>query len=52
MGTVVTLDRSSPVPLTRQIYDFWRLGILSGRFRWTMKDLLPAVWGMWRRPSM
>ena len=32
MGTVVAIDRSSPVPLTRQIYDFWRLGILSGRF--------------------
>jgi GntR family transcriptional regulator / MocR family aminotransferase len=32
MGTVVAIDRSSPVPLTRQIYDFWRQGILSGRF--------------------
>jgi GntR family transcriptional regulator / MocR family aminotransferase len=32
MGTVVAIDRSSPVPLSRQIYDFWRLGILSGRF--------------------
>ena len=32
MGPVVAIDRSSPVPLTRQIYDFWRLGILSGRF--------------------
>ncbi len=32
MGTVVSIDRSSPVPLTRQIYDFWRLWILSGRF--------------------
>src|SRR6201985_1782392 len=32
MGTVVTIDRSSSVPLTRQIYDFWRQGILSGRF--------------------
>jgi len=28
----VVLDRSSSVPLTRQIYDFWRLGILQGRF--------------------
>jgi GntR family transcriptional regulator / MocR family aminotransferase len=32
MGTVVAIDRSSPLPLSRQIYDFWRLGILSGRF--------------------
>jgi GntR family transcriptional regulator / MocR family aminotransferase len=32
MGTVVVIDRSSSVPLSRQIYDFWRLGILSGRF--------------------
>jgi GntR family transcriptional regulator/MocR family aminotransferase len=32
MGTVVVIDRSSPVPLSRQIYDFWRLGILGGRF--------------------
>jgi GntR family transcriptional regulator / MocR family aminotransferase len=30
--TAVTLDRASPLPLTRQIYDFWRLGILHGRF--------------------
>jgi GntR family transcriptional regulator / MocR family aminotransferase len=30
--TAVVLDRSSRVPLTRQIYDFWRLGILQGRF--------------------
>jgi GntR family transcriptional regulator / MocR family aminotransferase len=30
--TPVALDRTSRVPLTRQIYDFWRLGILQGRF--------------------
>jgi GntR family transcriptional regulator/MocR family aminotransferase len=32
MGTVVVIDPASPVPLTRQIYEFWRLGILTGRF--------------------
>ena len=32
MRTAVVIDRSSTVPLSRQIYDFWRLGILSGRF--------------------
>jgi GntR family transcriptional regulator / MocR family aminotransferase len=32
MGTVVVIDRTSPLPLTRQIYEFWRAGILSGRF--------------------
>ena len=32
MRTAVVIDRSSPVPLSRQIYDFWRLGILNGRF--------------------
>jgi GntR family transcriptional regulator/MocR family aminotransferase len=32
MRTAVVIDRSSPVPLSRQIYDFWRSGILSGRF--------------------
>jgi GntR family transcriptional regulator / MocR family aminotransferase len=32
MRTPVTIDRSSLVPLGRQIYDFWRLGILNGRF--------------------
>jgi GntR family transcriptional regulator / MocR family aminotransferase len=32
MRTAVVLDRSSTVPLSRQIYDFWRTGILSGRF--------------------
>jgi GntR family transcriptional regulator/MocR family aminotransferase len=26
------VDRSSDIPLSRQIYDFWRQGILSGRF--------------------
>ncbi len=29
---VVSIDRSSPVPLSRQIYEFWRNGILTGRF--------------------
>jgi GntR family transcriptional regulator / MocR family aminotransferase len=28
----IVVDRSSPVPLSRQIYEFWRLGILQGRF--------------------
>jgi GntR family transcriptional regulator/MocR family aminotransferase len=32
MRTAVVIDRASPVPLSRQIYDFWRLGILNGRF--------------------
>jgi GntR family transcriptional regulator/MocR family aminotransferase len=32
MPTAVVIDRSSPVPLGRQIYDFWRQGILNGRF--------------------
>jgi GntR family transcriptional regulator/MocR family aminotransferase len=32
MGTVVVIDRASATPLTRQIYEFWRAGILSGRF--------------------
>ena len=32
MRTAVVVDRSSVVPLSRQIYDFWRLGILNGRF--------------------
>ena len=32
MRTAVVIDRSSPVPLSRQIYEFWRLGILNGRF--------------------
>ena len=32
MRTAVSLDRSSTIPLTRQIYEFWRLGILDGRF--------------------
>jgi GntR family transcriptional regulator / MocR family aminotransferase len=32
MRTAVVIDPSSPVPLSRQIYEFWRLGILSGRF--------------------
>jgi GntR family transcriptional regulator/MocR family aminotransferase len=29
---VVPIDRDSPVPLTRQIYEFWRAGIVGGRF--------------------
>ena len=32
MGISVVVDRSSAIPLSRQIYEFWRLGILSGRF--------------------
>jgi GntR family transcriptional regulator / MocR family aminotransferase len=32
MRTAVVVDRSSSAPLSRQIYDFWRLGILNGRF--------------------
>jgi len=32
MRTALVIDRSSSVPLSRQIYDFWRLGILNGRF--------------------
>jgi GntR family transcriptional regulator / MocR family aminotransferase len=32
MRTAVVVDRLSPVPLNRQIYEFWRGGILSGRF--------------------
>jgi GntR family transcriptional regulator/MocR family aminotransferase len=29
---VVPIDRESTVPLTRQIYEFWRAAIVSGRF--------------------
>jgi GntR family transcriptional regulator/MocR family aminotransferase len=32
MRTAVVIDRSSTVPLSRQVYDFWRSGILNGRF--------------------
>lgn len=32
MTIVVPIDRDSPVPLTRQIYEFWRTAIVSGRF--------------------
>lgn len=32
MTIAVPLDRDSPVPLTRQLYEFWRTGIVSGRF--------------------
>jgi GntR family transcriptional regulator / MocR family aminotransferase len=28
----VPIDRESPVPLTRQIYEYWRAGIVAGRF--------------------
>ncbi len=33
MRTAVVLDRASASPLHRQIYDQWRHGILTGRFR-------------------
>jgi GntR family transcriptional regulator/MocR family aminotransferase len=33
MRVAMTLDRSSAAPLQRQIYEEWRGGILSGRFR-------------------
>src|SRR5882724_10669044 len=33
MRYAFTLDPASPAPLHRQIYDEWRQGILSGRFR-------------------
>ena len=32
MSAVVPIDPESPVPLTQQIYEFWRAGIVSGRF--------------------
>ena len=32
MSAVVPIDPDSPVPLTRQVYEFWRAGIVSGRF--------------------
>jgi GntR family transcriptional regulator / MocR family aminotransferase len=32
MRTAVVVDRLSSLPLNRQIYEFWRNGILSGRF--------------------
>ena len=32
MSVPFVLDRSSAIPLHRQIYDVWRAGILSGRF--------------------
>jgi len=32
MRSAVVIDRSSSVPLSRQIYEFWRVGILNGRF--------------------
>ena len=33
MEIAFVLDRAAPLPLQRQIYDQWRAGILSGRFR-------------------
>ena len=30
--TLIPIDRDSSVPLTHQIYEFWRAGIVSGRF--------------------
>src|ERR1700685_4243711 len=33
MRTAVLLDRASEAPLHRQIYDPWRQGLLTGRFR-------------------
>lgn len=33
MRTAITVDRESDIPLHRQIYEFWRGEILSGRFR-------------------
>jgi len=33
MPTAIVLDRASSAPLHRQIYDQWRQGILTGRFR-------------------
>ena len=33
MSVPFVLDRALPTPLQRQIYDQWRVGILSGRFR-------------------
>lgn len=32
MRPAMVIDRDSAVPLSRQVYDFWRSGILSGRF--------------------
>src|SRR5579862_7809507 len=33
MRTAIVVDRAVSVPLHRQIYDQWRHGILTGRFR-------------------
>src|ERR1700677_384565 len=33
MRTALVLDRGASAPLNRQIYDQWRNGILTGRFR-------------------
>ena len=33
MRVAITLDSASSTPLQRQIYDEWRRGILTGRFR-------------------
>jgi GntR family transcriptional regulator / MocR family aminotransferase len=32
MRIAVVIDKSSTIPLNRQIYDFWRQGILNGQF--------------------
>ena len=32
MTIVVVIDRDSPVPLMQQVYEFWRAGIVNGRF--------------------
>ena len=32
MTIVVPIDRGSSVPLTQQVYEFWRAGIVNGRF--------------------
>jgi GntR family transcriptional regulator / MocR family aminotransferase len=41
MHAAIALDPSSPLPLHRQIYDAWRIGILAGRFR--PGDRLPST---------
>src|SRR5215468_11428082 len=33
MRIAIALDRASDLPLQRQVYEEWRRGILSGRFR-------------------
>jgi GntR family transcriptional regulator/MocR family aminotransferase len=41
MRAAIALDAGSSVPLHRQIYDAWRVGILAGRFR--PGDRLPST---------